>query len=93
MITCNHDFLFFQLLRISEYIIFGNFYSAATLPTTIECCESEVKIDKRVTRFVLPIGATCNMDGAALYYAIVVLFVEQMEPNIQLRIGERIATV
>ena len=52
-----------------------------------------MKIDKRVTRFVLPIGATCNMDGAALYYAIVVLFVEQMEPNVQLGIGERILTM
>ncbi|XP_028406937.1 excitatory amino acid transporter 1-like [Dendronephthya gigantea] len=75
------------------FTAFGTSSSAATLPTTIECCESKVKIDKRVTRFVLPIGATCNMDGAALYYAIVVLFVEQMEPNVQLEIGERIMTV
>ena len=52
-----------------------------------------MKIDKRVTRFVLPIGATCNMDGAALYYGIVVLFVEQMEPGVQLAIGERISTM
>jgi Na+/H+-dicarboxylate symporter len=41
----------------------------------------------------LPIGATCNMDGAAIYYAIVVLFVEQIEPNVQLGIGDKILTM
>ena len=67
--------------------------SAATLPTTIECCESNLKLDKRVTRFVLLIGATCNMDGSAIFFPIVVLFVEQIEPSIQLGIGEKILTV
>ena len=85
------------LLLIHSYIYCFSFFlvifSAATLPTTIECCESKVKIDKRVTRFVLPIGATCNMDGAAIYYAIVVLFVEQIEPNVQLGIGDKILTM
>ncbi|XP_046846668.1 excitatory amino acid transporter 1-like isoform X2 [Xenia sp. Carnegie-2017] len=71
---------------------FGTSSSAATLPTTIQCCE-RTNIDTRVTRFVLPIGASCNMDGAAIYYAIVVLFVEQIEPNVQLGIGEKIMTV
>ena len=68
-------------------------FSAATLPTTIECCESRAKIDKRVTRFVLPIGATCNMDGTALYYAITVLFIAQMEPDVNMGLGETILTV
>ena len=86
------------LLLMHSYIFIASLFfvvifSAATLPTTIECCESKVKIDKRVTRFVLPIGASCNMDGAAVYYAIVVLFVEQIEPNVQLGIGDKILTM
>ena len=68
-------------------------FSAATLPTTIECCESKVKIDESATRFVLPIGASCNMDATAVYYAVVVLFVEQIEPTVQLGIGEKILTM
>ena len=68
-------------------------FSAATLPTTIECCETRAKIDKRVTRFVLPIGATCNMDGTALYFAITVLFIAQMESDVNLGFGETILTL
>ncbi|XP_006630080.1 excitatory amino acid transporter 3-like isoform X1 [Lepisosteus oculatus] len=52
--------------------------SSATLPVTIRCAEENNKIDKRITQFMLPIGATVNMDGSALYEAVAAIFVAQM---------------
>lgn len=53
-------------------------HSSATLPITFRCLEENNKIDKRVTRFVLPVGATINMDGTALYEAVGSIFIAQM---------------
>ena len=52
--------------------------STATLPVTIECVEERNKIDKRAASFVLPLGATINMDGTALYEAVAALFIAQI---------------
>jgi len=62
-------------------------HSAGTLPITFRCLEENLGIDKRVTRFVLPIGATINMDGTALYEAVAAIFIAQMN-NVQLSPGE-----
>ena len=61
--------------------------SSATLPVTFQCLEEKVKLDKRVTRFVLPVGATINMDGTALYEAVAPIFIAQMN-GIDLSFGQ-----
>jgi len=63
------------------------FYSSATLPVTFRCLEDNLKIDRRVTRFILPIGATINMDGTALYEAVAPIFIAQMN-GIELTFGQ-----
>jgi len=51
--------------------------SSATLPVTIECCTEKNKVSERSSGFVLPLGATVNMDGTALYEAVAVIFIAQ----------------
>ena len=57
----------------------------------LDCLENENKIDSRVSRFVLPIGATINMDGTALYEAVSALFIAQLR-GIELT-GGQVVTV
>lgn len=75
---------------MNSCLIFFFFSSAATLPITFKCLEENNAIDCRVTRFVLPVGATVNMDGTALYEAVAALFIAQMN-GISLSAGEVIA--
>ncbi|XP_067676383.1 excitatory amino acid transporter 3-like [Haliotis asinina] len=52
--------------------------SAATLPVTIDCCERNLKIDRAISRFVLPLGATVNMDGAAMFQVVTPVYIAQI---------------
>lgn len=55
------------------------------MPVTIQCLD-EMGIDPRVTRFVIPVGATVNMDGTALYEAVAAIFIAQLR-NVPLSFG------
>jgi Na+/H+-dicarboxylate symporter len=69
---------------------FGTASSSATLPVTINLLEEKNGVDPRIARFVLPIGATINMDGTALYEAVAALFIAQVR-NMPMSIGQVIA--
>jgi len=62
-------------------------FSTAALPVTFRCLEENLGLDSRVTRFMLPVGATVNMDGTALYEAVAVIFIGQMN-GVNLSIGQ-----
>lgn len=67
----------------------GLLHSSATLPVTLHCMEQKRNICKQVAHFMLPIGATMNMDGAALYEAIAALFIAQVN-NMEFNLGQLI---
>ncbi len=62
-------------IREALVTAFSTSSSSATLPITMRCVENNLKVDKDVAGFVLPLGATINMDGTALYEAVAALFV------------------
>lgn len=68
---------------------FGTGSSSATMPITIQCLD-RMGIDPRVTRFVIPVGATINMDGTALYEAVAALFIAQLR-RVPLTFGKIVA--
>lgn len=71
---------FFQFLRgifPAQLLAFSTSSSAATLPVTKQCVENNLGVDEEVSSFVLPIGATINMDGTSLYQAIAAVFIAQ----------------
>jgi Na+/H+-dicarboxylate symporter len=68
---------FFQGMSPAQFLAFSTSSSAATLPVTIECVTENLGIPEESTDFVLPIGATVNMDGTSLYQAVAVIFLAQ----------------
>jgi Na+/H+-dicarboxylate symporter len=69
---------FFSAMRESLITAMSTSSSNATLPANLRCVENNLKIDKSIAGFVLPIGATVNMDGTALYEAMAALFVANL---------------
>ena len=68
---------FFVGMSPAQFLAFSTSSSAATLPVTINCVNNNLKIPSCVSDFVLPIGATVNMDGTSLYQAVAVIFLAQ----------------
>ncbi len=64
-------------MRSAYAMAFSTASSSATLPLTMECAQKNVGVPARATRFVLPLGATINMDGTALYEAAAAMFIAQ----------------
>jgi Na+/H+-dicarboxylate symporter len=69
---------FFRGIRPAQLIAFSTSSSNATLPVTIECAEENLGVSKDVASFVLPLGATINMDGTALYQGVAAVFIAQV---------------
>ena len=69
---------FAKAMRDALLTAFSTASSAGTLPLTMQCATDKAQLPKRVVSFTLPLGATVNMDGTALYEAVAVLFVSQM---------------
>ena len=68
---------FFKAISPAQMLAFSTSSSAATLPVTMERCEEHLGVSKEVSSFVLPLGATINMDGTSLYQAVAAVFIAQ----------------
>ncbi len=83
---------FFKGMSPAQTLAFSTSSSAATLPVTMECVEDNLGVDKKITSFVLPIGATVNMDGTSLYQAVAVVFLAQLH-MIDLSLAQQLTIV
>lgn len=70
-------FDFFKGISPAQMLAFSTSSSAATLPVTMERCEDHLGVSEEVSSFVLPLGATINMDGTSLYQAVAAVFIAQ----------------
>lgn len=78
----------FRAMRPAILLAFSTASSSATLPVTMRSVQDKAGVSKRVASFTLPLGATVNMDGTALYECVAVIFVAQVM-GIQLGLGEQ----
>ncbi|HRP61704.1 MAG TPA: dicarboxylate/amino acid:cation symporter [Phycisphaerales bacterium] len=78
LLTRNNPYRFMWQMRKALMTAFGTDSSSATLPVTIQTAEMEGGCSKKAANFVLPLGATVNMDGTALYEAVAVVFLFQL---------------
>jgi len=69
---------FFKGAAPAQLLAFSSSSSAATLPVTMECAEERLGVSEEVSSFALPLGATINMDGTALYQGVAAVFIAQM---------------
>lgn len=72
-----HPMQFFKGIAPASLVAFSTQSSSGTLPVTIKSCEDNLGVSKKVTSFVLPLGATINMDGTSLYLSVAALFTAQ----------------
>ena len=87
-----NPFWFLKQISPAQLVAFSTSSSAATLPVTMERVEEHLGVNKQVTSFVLPIGATVNMDGTSLYQGVAAVFIAQVF-GIDLSIGAQLTIV
>jgi len=87
-----HPFKFFKNLIPQLLTAFSTASSMAALPVAMSLVTEKNRVSKRIANFVLPIGATINMDGTALYEGVAAIFIAQLY-NIQLGPGEQIIVI
>ena len=83
---------FFKGISPAQMLAFSTSSSAATLPVTMERCEEHIGVSEEVSSFVLPLGATINMDGTSLYQAVAAVFIAQAF-SIDLDMGQQLTIV
>jgi Na+/H+-dicarboxylate symporter len=83
---------FFKKIAEAPLVAFSTSSSSATLPVTMETAQEKVGVSKEISSFVLPIGATINMDGTALYQAVAVMFIAQIY-GVPMSIGDQLVIV
>ena len=83
---------FFKNISPAQFLAFSTSSSAATLPVTMECVEENVGVPKSISSFVLPIGATVNMDGTSMFEGVAVVFLAQLH-FIDLTIAQQLTIV
>jgi Na+/H+-dicarboxylate symporter len=83
---------FLRAMSPAQLLAFSTSSSAATLPATIKCVEDGIGVSKTTASFVLPIGATVNMDGTSLLQAVAVVFLAQLH-MVDLTLGQQLTIV
>ena len=90
LFTGKSPMFFMKGISPAQLVAFSTSSSAATLPVTMERVEKHLGVDKEVSSFVLPIGATINMDGTSVYQAVAAVFIAQafgMDLSISTQLG------
>lgn len=83
---------FLKGISPAQLLAFSTSSSAATLPVTMDCCEKNLGVKKEVASFVLPLGATINMDGTSLYQAVAAVFLAQIY-GMDLDLGQQLTII
>uniref|UniRef100_A0AAY4ETZ4 Amino acid transporter n=1 Tax=Denticeps clupeoides TaxID=299321 RepID=A0AAY4ETZ4_9TELE len=78
LLTRKNPFTYIRGLLQAMVIALATSSSSATLPITMKCLLENCQVERQIARFVLPVGATINMDGTALYEAVAAIFIAQV---------------
>jgi proton glutamate symport protein len=83
---------FLNAIKEAMLVAFSTSSSSATLPVTMQCCEDNLNVSSETSSFVLPLGATVNMDGTALYQGVAAIFIAQIY-GLDLSLGDQATIV